>query len=156
EGIPRNQWCYVYKDAKLEVAPAYLKLAGYRLPTEAEWEYACRAGAETGWCCGEVDEELIGRYARWYGAAQSQGVNRSFPVATLKPNDFGLFDMHGNVSEWCQDVAPNHANSLRRAEETGLRQAEGEAEAVTRGGNFTNPFRKVRSDNWGGFFRNLP
>jgi formylglycine-generating enzyme required for sulfatase activity len=155
DGIPRDQWCYLCKDAKWEVVPGYLKLAGYRLPTEAEWEYACRAGAETRWCCGEVDEEIIGRYAQWYGNAQAKGVNRSFPVATLKPNDFGLFDMHGNVGEWCQDVTTNHAKALHRDEEAGLMQADGEPHAVVRGGNYTCTFRKVSCDSWGGLFRNL-
>ncbi len=72
--------------------------ATYRLPTEAEWEYACRAGSTTKWCCGNGESEL-GEYA-WY-ADGAQGGTR--PVCQKKPNAFGLYDMHGNVLEWCAD-----------------------------------------------------
>jgi formylglycine-generating enzyme required for sulfatase activity len=156
KGISPDQWCYEHKNGKLEVAPDCWKLTGFRLPTEAEWDYACRAGAETRWSCGEADEELIGRYAWWYGNAQTKGANRTFPVARLKPNDFGLFDMHGNVSEWCHDVAKGHADQMRRDEVAGLTQADGKARAVARGGNFTCPYRNVSSTGWGGLFRSLP
>src|SRR5262249_1994014 len=70
----------------------------YRLPSEAEWEYACRARALTPWACGQ-SEELLGKYAWHFGNSPS----RSRPVGLLKPNDLGLFDMHGNAWEWCQD-----------------------------------------------------
>jgi eukaryotic-like serine/threonine-protein kinase len=78
--------------------PNYLSLTGYRLPTEAEWEYACRAGAVTSRYYGET-EELLAKYA-WYGKNAQE---RTWPVGRLKPNDWGLFDMHGNVYTWCQD-----------------------------------------------------
>jgi formylglycine-generating enzyme required for sulfatase activity len=76
----------------------YLSLTGYRLPTEAEWEYACRAGAVTSRYYGEA-EELLPKYG-WY--TKNSG-DRAWPVGSKKPNDLGLFDMHGNVNTWCQE-----------------------------------------------------
>jgi serine/threonine protein kinase/formylglycine-generating enzyme required for sulfatase activity len=77
----------------------FLQLTGYRLPTEAEWEYACRAGAQTSRYFGET-EELLGAYA-WYTTNSRNRWMRA--VGSLKPNDLGLFDMLGNALEWCQD-----------------------------------------------------
>jgi formylglycine-generating enzyme required for sulfatase activity/proteasome lid subunit RPN8/RPN11 len=75
---------------------------GCRLPTEAQWEYCCGAGAPTPWCCGTEDE--LARYA-WYCVNSRDQVQA---VATREPNALGLFDMHGNVWEWCQDDYDQH------------------------------------------------
>jgi formylglycine-generating enzyme required for sulfatase activity len=80
------------------LASDWLSRRGYRLPTEAEWEYASRAGTVTSYYFGE-SRELLGRYA-WY---LDNSEERSWPVGSLLPNALGLFDMHGNVFNWCQD-----------------------------------------------------
>jgi formylglycine-generating enzyme required for sulfatase activity len=102
EGIPKEQWCYVWNEQGqygpgMKMVGNFFNRSGYRLPTALEWEYACRAGSVTRWSLGEA-EDLLTKYA-WF---VSNAWSRLHPVGELRPNDLGLFDMHGNAWEWCQ------------------------------------------------------
>ncbi len=113
EGIPRDQWCYDpnaqgdYAEG-MKIRPGHLKLTGYRLPTEAEWEFACRAGAVTARHYGR-GEELLPRYV-WFDKISE---DRAWPVGRLRPNELGLFDGLGNANEWCEDPGTYYTTTQR-------------------------------------------
>ena len=126
EKVSEEQMCYPPID---EIKPG-MKLpanwqtrTGYRLPTEAEWEYACRAGTTSSRFYG-TSPALLGNYG-WY-VHNSEGLTHS--VALLKPNDWGLFDVYGNAWEWCEDSF----------------QAKGDTRTL-RGGSFAMHAMRLRS-----------
>jgi formylglycine-generating enzyme required for sulfatase activity len=115
EGIREEQWCYEPNDKGqygpgMKAKEKFWELSGYRLPTEAEWEFACRATASTSRYYGET-ETLLTNYA-WYDVYEER---HPWPVASLKPNDFGLFDMHGNAFEWVYDEFVSHPTASDEA-----------------------------------------
>ena len=147
EGIPREHWCYDPDQkfsAGMSLSPDNLKRTGFRLPTEAEWESACRAGATTARYFGET-ELLLGHYA-WY--TKTSGDKWMLPVGSLKPNDHGLFDMQGNVVEWCQGRAFLYAMDR---EWIGDQEQEGKLSdshsRALRGGSFSDDATTVPSAN---------
>ncbi len=103
EGIPQDQWCYLPNDQGeyahgMTIVPRCLERTGYRLPTEEEWEYACRAGSITSRYYGQ-SPDLDNHYAC---SVQNSLGRRTSLVGSFKPNDLGLFDMLGNNLEWSQ------------------------------------------------------
>jgi formylglycine-generating enzyme required for sulfatase activity len=120
----------------------------YRLPTEAEWEYAARAGTTTRWSFGE-DESRLGDYA-WYRAnAWDAGLQYGQPVGSKLPNPWGLYDMHGNVWEWCQDwYVDSYYSGSSSVDPTGPTTG---SDRVLRGGDFAAIARVQRSANRFGF-----
>lgn len=108
----------------------------YRLPTEAEWEYACRSGSDTAYCYGDGEDQL-GDYA-WYGD-NSEG--KTHPVGQKQPNAWGLYDMHGNVWEWIRDWYGDYAEGLQHNPSG----PESGSFRVFRGGSWFNPAENCRS-----------
>jgi formylglycine-generating enzyme required for sulfatase activity len=120
----------------------------YRLPTEAEWEYACRAGSKTAYFFGN-DPKDLGGYA-WYSANCSDDNHQAtHEVATKKPNGWGLFDMYGNVAEWCLDSYAEAAYSQFPADRLSMFPVVLPTAArfpdVVRGGSWADGPKQLRS-----------
>jgi serine/threonine protein kinase/formylglycine-generating enzyme required for sulfatase activity len=142
DGIPPEQWVYPAAariDEGVEMPKAYLSRTGYRLPTETEWEYACRAGAATSRFYG-ASEAMLKEYA-WY--TKTTGDEHGWTVGQLKPNDLGLFDVLGNAFEWCQSPFPARQGG-DDLEPSKLRVIDTDGR-ILRGGSFDSPASNVRS-----------
>ena len=127
----------------------------YRLPTEAEWEYASRAGSTTAYAFGDNPERLVengngadatarGKYRGWsIGIKANDGHVFTAPVGQFRANAFGLYDMHGNVWEWCEDwYVPDSEPKGNQIDPTG--PATGQKK-VQRGGGWSSDSRRLRS-----------
>jgi formylglycine-generating enzyme required for sulfatase activity len=149
-GLPTSEWVYPENiDAAKGFAlpPDYLRRTGYRLPTEAEWEYAARAGTTASRHFGE-DESLLAQYA-WYDA--TTGKERAFPVAQLLPNQWGLYDMLGNVWEWTFDPRkPYPPEGTQRDDvEDNVLRVSNDVARTRRGGSFAYAWMTVRAAHRG-------
>ncbi len=149
--VERTQWVdaarFCNKCSELDgLTPCYdpatwecdFAASGYRLPTEAEWEYACRAGSQTKYFFGDSERELT-KYA-WL-KPHSRG--RTQPVGTKRPNPWGLYDMHGNVWQWCNDYY-SESYYEESPQENPRGPATGE-QRVLRGGAWSSTADKCRA-----------
>jgi len=129
----RLQPCY-----NEETGACDFEATGYRLPTEAEWEYACRAGTNADYSFGGLARQL-GNFA-WFA---DNSAKKTHKVRRKKPNPWGLFDMHGNVAEWCQDVYD--PGFYKASPEKNPRGPADGNEYVLRGGSWKSPADALRS-----------
>lgn len=137
DGDPKTPAVYVTWDDAQAFVARLTALTGktVRLPSEAEWEYACRAGTATRFFWGDDPAyEAIDRHAWWRGNALITDRQYARPVGLKSPNPWGLYDMSGNVSEWCQDWHGYYFDGLNR-DPVGPSWAE---HRVLRGGSWTS------------------
>lgn len=156
EGVDLNGDTQPAVNLSWEDAADYCAWASVSLPSEAQWEYACRAGAESKYWWGD-DEAEAGQYANvadnkaktkwteWYVFDTDDGFVGPAPVCSLKPNSWGLFDMIGNAAEWCDDwyKADYYANSPEE-DPTGPDDGGEEGFRVVRGGSWYTPVYDCR------------
>jgi len=113
---------------------------GYRLPTEAEWEYACRAGSDQPYDFGSADK------LRQYGWCGENADQRTHPAGQKKANAFGIYDLYGNVSEWCEDVySPTYYRESPPVDPTGPSNPGKDVKRVIRGGSWKSSAAQCRA-----------
>jgi formylglycine-generating enzyme required for sulfatase activity len=149
-GLPRAEWVYpepIDPERGLVLPADHLHRTGYRLPTEAEWERAARAGSTTSWPFGE-DVRALARYG-WYDATTAR--ERAYPVAGLRPNAWGLYDMAGNVWEWTLDRRRPYPSGDRVTEDVEDPEARvaNDVARTRRGGSFAYEWFTLRSAHRG-------
>jgi formylglycine-generating enzyme required for sulfatase activity len=121
-------------------ANAYCEWAGLSLPTEAQWERACRGGTQTAYWSGREEHDLA--RVGWYAGNSEQ---RLHVVGEREPNPFGLHDVHGNVWEWCLDDFGDYEGSLPRPSDGLRHEPLAEGNRIIRGGSWIDSARKARA-----------
>ncbi|MDB6036323.1 MAG: hypothetical protein JWM99_164 [Verrucomicrobiales bacterium] len=120
--------CYNEKTPEWDVD---LSANGYRLPTEAEWEYACRAGSDGPYDFGQADK------LRQYSWFTENADEKTHAVGQKKPNRWGIYDLYGNVSEWCEDVySPDYYKQSAGTDPLGPASPGKDVKRVMRGGSW--------------------
>jgi hypothetical protein len=151
EGIPKEQWCYEPNTdgafgPGMTIQRDALNRSGYRMPTEAEWEYSCRAGTRTSRYYGH-SIELLPSYALW----QANSAERASPTGSQLPNDLGLFDTLGNVYEWCLNRTLAYKSArMGTFRDVAIAETIGDQDQrIFRGSAFTASAKQARSASRG-------
>ena len=147
DGIPKEEWCYEPNAhgkyaAGMKIRENFLRRTGYRLPTKDEWKYVCHANTDTTFSFGEP-MELLDRYALVHRQLRTAD---TWPVGSLRPNDLGVFDMYGNVWEWCQDrFKQNGQRAGGESETVESDWSKGDPDRLLEGSGFDNRSEDFRT-----------